>query len=250
MFRPRVIPVLLLRRDGLVKSRGFTDYTYVGDPINAVRIFNELKADELVFLDILASQEGRHVSLDFVTRVGDEAHMPFSVGGGIRSTETIRQILKAGAEKVVINTHAAMSPDFVAEAAATFGSSTITVCIDFKATSHDGVQTWTHGGTRPSGLSPEAFARVMEEKGAGELIVQSIARDGMMQGYDVAQVERISRSVHIPIVALGGAGHLEHLKEAYRDGHASALAAGSMFVFHGSKRGVLISYPERSELQF
>jgi cyclase len=244
-----VIPVLLLRRGALVKTRAFRHPTYIGDPINAVRILNELKADELVFLDTLASRENRPVSIDFVKRVGDEANMPFAVGGGIRSTEQVRRLLTAGAEKVVINSQAAMLPEFVNEASAEFGASTITVCIDVKRTWVGRLCTWTHGGTRKTRYSPETFARVMEERGAGELIVQSIDRDGGMQGYDIQLVRSISEAVRIPVVALGGAGSLEHLAAGYREGRASGLGAGSMFVFQGSQRGVLISYPRKSDLQ-
>lgn len=250
MFRPRVIPVLLLRNDALVKTRQFGKYDYIGDPINAVRIFNDLKADELVFLDILATRNGRLISLDFVRDVGDEANMPFAVGGGIRSIEHIRSLLNAGAEKVVITSYAAENPDFISEAADTFGSSTIVVGMDVKARMFGKFQTWSVSGTKPSGFSPTDFAELMEQKGAGEIIVQSIARDGMMNGYDIDVVGTISKAVSIPVVALGGAGTMAHLKEGYVEGHASGLAAGSLFVFHGSRRGVLINYPERSQLNF
>ena len=250
MFRPRVIPVLLLRNGGLVKTQGFGKQRYIGDPINAVRIFNDLRADELVFLDILATRENRLISLDFVRDVGEEANMPFAVGGGIRSLQDIRAILSAGAEKVVINSFAAENPDFIADAADAFGSSTITVCIDVKKKRLGAPQTWTAGGSRATGYAPEEFARLAEAKGAGELIVQSISRDGTMEGYDLDLLGRVSEAVTIPVVALGGAGRLDHLKQAYNETHASGLAAGSMFVFHGPKRGVLINYPDRAEIQF
>lgn len=250
MFRPRIIPVLLLRNEALVKTRGFGKYQYIGDPINAVRIFNDHKADELVFLDILATREKRLISLDFVKKVGEEANMPFAVGGGIRSIRDIRSILSAGAEKVVINSYAAENPDFISEAADAFGSSTITVCMDVKKRWLGAPQTWTVSGTRPSGYRPEDFAKLAEEKGAGEIIVQSVPRDGTMEGYDIDLIRKISETVTIPVVALGGAGSLEHLKEAFVQGHTSGLAAGSMFVFHGPKRGVLISYPDRAEVHF
>lgn len=249
MFRPRVIPVLLLRNEGLVKTEGFGKQRYIGDPINAVRIFNDLRADELVFLDILATREQRLISLEFVRHVGEEANMPFAVGGGIRSLEDIRSILSAGAEKVVINSFAAENPDFIAEAADAFGSSTITVCIDVKRKRFGAAQTWIAGGTQATGYAPEEFARLAEEKGAGEIIVQSIVRDGTMQGYDLDLLRSVSDAVTIPVVALGGAGSLDHLRQAYHETHASGLAAGSMFVFHGAKRGVLINYPDRAEMQ-
>ena len=250
MFRPRVIPVLLLREGGLVKTVRFAKPTYVGDPINAVKIFNALKADELVFLDILASRQKRLISLDFVREVGEEANMPFSVGGGIRSLEDIRSILSAGAEKVVLNTVAAQDPTFIARAAEAFGSSTVTVCMDVKKTFFGKRQTWIVSGSKATGLEPQHFARLAEEKGAGEIIVQSIERDGTMQGYDVDLIRSIAEAVTVPVVALGGAGGVDDLRSAYCEGRATAVAAGSLFVFHGPRRGVLINYPERSELTF
>jgi cyclase len=250
MFRPRVIPVLLLRNGGLVKTERFGKQRYIGDPINAVRIFNDHRADELVFLDILATREGRLISLDFVRDVGEEANMPFAVGGGIRSLQDIRNILSAGAEKVVLNSFAAENPDFIAQAADSFGSSTITVCIDVKQKRFGAARTWTAGGTRATEYAPEEFARLAEDRGAGEIIVQSIQRDGTMEGYDLDLIGRVSQAVTIPVVALGGAGSLDDLRRAYDETHASALAAGSMFVYHGPKRGVLINYPDRAELTF
>jgi len=250
MFRPRVIPVLLLRDLALVKSVGFKNHKYIGDPINAVRIYNDLKADELVFLDIEATKENRLISLDFVKDVGEEANMPFAVGGGIKTIEDIESIIKAGAEKVVINTTATQNPDFIKEASETFGSSTIVVCIDVKKKFLKGMQTWILGGTKSTGMNPVQFAQLVETMGAGEIIIQSIEKDGAMSGYDIDLVNSISKSVKIPVVALGGAGNLNHLKEAYHKGHASGLAAGSIFIYQGTKKGVLINYPEKSELNF
>lgn len=250
MFRPRIIPVLLFKNNGLVKSKRFKDFRYIGDPINAVKIFNDLKADELVFLDILATAEKRLISLDFVKSIGEEANMPFSVGGGIRSINDIRKIIGAGAEKVIINTYAAENPDFIREASETFGSSTIVVCIDVKTKFLGGEQTWILNGSRSTGYSPIDFAKLMEEKGAGEIIIQSIEKDGTMKGYDIRLIKNISQSISIPVVALGGAGNLNHLMEAYTEGYANGLAAGSIFVYQGPKHGVLINYPEKKELIF
>jgi cyclase len=250
MFRPRVIPVLLLKDLALVKSIGFKNFKYIGDPINAVKIFNDLKADELVFLDITASKEKRLISLDFVKDVGEEANMPFAVGGGIRSIEDIRKIISAGAEKVVINSYAAENPDFIKEASDTFGSSTIVVCMDVKIKLFGGLQTWTLNGSKSTKFSPIDFAKLMQEKGAGEIIIQSIERDGTMEGYDLELIKSISESVSIPVVALGGAGKLVHLEEGYQKGFANGLAAGSLFVYQGSKRGVLINYPGTKEIKF
>jgi len=250
MFRPRIIPVLLLKDLALVKSVRFKNHKYLGDPINAVRIFNDLKADELVFLDIEASKKNRLISLDFVRGVGEESQMPFSVGGGIKSLDDIQAVLTAGAEKVVMNTRAGLDPGFIREASNAFGTSTIVVCIDVKRKLFKGHRTWILNGTRSTEFTPLAFARLMEKNGAGELIVQSIERDGTMEGYDIDLVRSISTAVDIPVVALGGAGSKDDLVKAYRDGHANALAAGSLFVYQGKRRGVLINYPEKGELSF
>ena len=250
MFRPRILPVLLLKNLALVKSIRFDKHRYIGDPINAVRIFNDLKADELVFLDIEASRQNRLISLDFVRDVGEEANMPFAVGGGIKTIEDAKAILNAGAEKVVINTHAAQNPDFIKEAADFFGSSTIVVCIDVKNKILKGQRTWISSGGRSTTFNPVEFAQLMEKKGAGEIIIQSIERDGTMQGYDIELVKSISTAVSVPVVALGGAGSKEDLTEAYRTGHATALAAGSLFVYQSKNRGVLINYPHKGEMKF
>ena len=248
MFRPRIIPVLLLKNKGLVKSVSFKNHRYIGDPINAVKIFNDLKADELVFLDILASKEKRTISLEFVKNVGEEANMPFAVGGGITTLEQIKSIIAAGAEKVVINTKASCDPDFIRSASENFGSSTIVVCIDVKKGIFSREQTWILNGSKPTGISPVEFAKKVEERGAGEIIIQSINRDGSMQGYDIDLIRKISEAVRIPVIALGGAGNIQHMKQAYTEAYANGLAAGSMFVYHGARNGILINYPDRSQI--
>ncbi len=248
MFRPRVMPVLLLKNKGLVKSIRFKQHKYIGDPINAVRIFNDLKADELVFLDIAASLEKRTIDKDLVTTIGQHANMPFAVGGGITDLEQIRALLKAGSEKVVINTQAVLRPGFIHDASEEFGSSTIMVCMDIRKRVFGRKCPWILGGTKAVKYDPVDFAQLMEQKGAGELIVQSIDRDGSMDGYDIDLLKSISEAVSIPVVALGGAGQLSHLEEAYKDAKVNALAAGSLFVYKNKDRGVLINYPEKKEM--
>lgn len=248
MFRPRVIPMLLLKGKGLVKSIRFKDYRYIGDPINAVKIFNDLKADELVFVDIQASIENKSISTDFVHRVGDEANMPFAVGGGIRSISDIRRIINAGAEKAIINTYALENPDFIKQASEEFGSSTIVVSMDVMKKRFGKKQLFTHGGKNASGLPPKDFAQLMEEKGAGEIIINSIEQDGTMQGYDLELIKTVSKAVTIPVVAAGGAGKMIDFKKAITESYASAVAAGSMFVYHGPRKAVLINYPSPEEL--
>jgi cyclase len=248
MFRPRVIPVLLLKDLGLVKSVKFKNYRYIGDAINVVRLFNDLGADELVFLDIMATIEHRSVSVDFVSMVGDETNMPFSVGGGIRRIKEIQMILAAGAEKVILNTIAAENPGFVKEASGEFGSSTITVSIDVKKNIFGKEVIYIHSGKKATKYDPVNFARLMENMGAGEIIINSVMQDGMMQGYDISLIRQISEAVKIPVVALGGAGNINDLKEAVDKGYASAVAAGSLFVYHGRRRAVLVNYPEQKQL--
>ena len=248
MYRPRVIPTLLLKNKGLVKSIKFSNYKYIGDPINAVKIFNDLKADELLLLDILATREKRCISLDLVRSIGDEANMPFAVGGGIQSIPEIKALINAGAEKVVINSFAIKNPGFIKAASEEFGSSTIVIAIDVKRKFLGKQQVYTEGGSRSTGLDPIDWAQQMESNGAGELLVTSIEHDGMMQGYDLSLIEKIAAAVTIPVVASGGAGSPSDLKMAVNNAHASAVAAASLFVYHGPRKAVLVNYPTSDEL--
>jgi len=249
MFRPRVIPVLLLKENGLVKSIKFKKYNYIGDPINAVKIFNDLKSDELVFLDVNASKKNRLIPLDFVKKVSEEANMPFAVGGGIKSLDDIHKVISSGAEKVIISSEAVRTPDFIKEASYSFGTSTVSVCIDYKKTFLNNYSVFTLSGNKKARYSPLEFSKLMQDKGAGEIILQSISRDGIMEGYDLDLIKEISSNLEIPVVALGGAGDLNDLHLAFRKSKASALAAGSLFVYQSKLRGVLINYPEKSELK-
>lgn len=244
MFRPRIIPVLLLRNKGLVKSVRFQDHRYIGDPVNAVKIFNDLKADELVFLDIEAAKQRRCISGDFVKMVGEEANMPFSCGGGITTLRQIQDILSAGAEKVVINTQAITIPDFVKDAGEEFGSTSIVVCIDYKKDLLGRYRVYGFGGAKKSSYSPSDFAKLMETQGAGELILQSVEHDGHMNGYDLEMLKTVTDHVSVPVVALGGAGNTDHLADAVKMAGCNAVAAGSLFVYHGNRKGVLINYPD------
>ena len=244
MFRARVIPVLLLKNLGLVKSIKFKDYRYIGDPINAVKIFNDKKADELVFLDINASKENRLISLDFVHKVGDEANMPFAVGGGIKTIKDIRSILELGAEKVVINTAAFENPEFIKKAVDAFGSSTIVICLDVKQDFWGKYKLVYKQGSKKSVEGVLEMAQKMEEYGAGEIVVQSVDRDGTYEGYDFEMIKSVSEKITIPLVALGGAKDYSDFSKAVNYSYASAVAAGSLFVYHGPRKAVLINYIE------
>lgn len=249
MFRPRIIPCLLLKGAGLVKTIKFGEPKYIGDPMNAVKIFNDLKADELVFLDIDASKEGRTVSFEVIKKIGDEAFMPFSVGGGIRDIEEIKKILNAGAEKVVINTEALKEGGLIKKAADIFGGQSIIASIDAKKDANGNYRVFSHGGTKDTGLEPVSVAIGMEKLGAGEILINSIDNDGIMEGYDLELIKMITAAVKIPVIAIGGAGCLEDFGKAVNEAGASAAAAGSMFVYSGKNRGILVNYPDREELE-
>ena len=176
--------------------------------------------------------------------------MPFCVGGGITEIEQIRSIISAGAEKVIIGSYAVSNPDFIKRASEEFGSSTITVCIDVKKKMFGKEQVWSVNGTKSSGLVPLEFAQLMENNGAGEIIIQSIEKDGEMEGYDLSLIKKITETINIPVVALGGAGNVDDLKRAYIDAYATGLAAGSMFVYYGPNKGVLVNYPDKKEIRF
>jgi cyclase len=250
MKRPRIIPVLLLRKGGLVKSIKFKNHVYIGDPINAVRIFNDLGVDEIVLVDIDASKEHRSISLELINEIGEEANMPFSVGGGIADVATIKAVTRAGAEKVILNTHALTTPQFIRAASEAFGSSTISVCVDYKKKLLGRDQVYIKGGSEKLNMEPLAAARLAEDFGAGEVILQSMDRDGTMSGFDLATIRSVSDSLSIPVVALGGAGEISDFEGLFRQTYVNGIAAGSFFVFQGKHRGVLIRYPAISDYNF
>ena len=250
MYRPRIIPVLLLKGEGLYKSIKFKNYNYIGDPINAVKIFNDFKVDELTFLDINATNEKRTISVDLIKDIGEEANMPFAVGGGIRSIKDIEQIIKSGAEKVIINTHAIKNPNFIKEASNCFGSSTISICVDIKKNLFGKPKLCYNSGSNISSYELMDFCNLMEQNGAGEIIIQSVDKDGTMEGYDINLLSFVSKQISIPVTGLGGASDYKNLEETYRTCNLNGLAAGSLFVYQGTKRGVLINYPEKNEIRF
>ena len=249
MIRPRVITILLLRGEGLYKGIQFKDYKYVGDPINAVKIFNDKDVDELIFLDISATNENRTPRRAVIEKLADDCYMPFAFGGGIKKIEDIREILSAGSEKVSINTAAIENPNLIKEAASIFGSQSIIVSIDYKKERVGSYRVCTHSGLKKTELNPIDWVIRAAKLGAGEILLNSIDRDGTMQGYDLDMLSRVSKTVSIPVIACGGAGKLNDFHDAVNIGSASAVAAGSMFVFHGRQRAVLISYPDEEELK-
>jgi cyclase len=249
MLRTRVIPCLLLRGEGLVKTTRFKEPRYVGDPTNAIRIFNDKEVDELILLDITASREGRGPALGAIRDFASECFMPVGYGGGIRSLADAREVLALGIEKIIVNTMALHRPELVAELSREFGAQAMVVSIDVRRKLLGGYEVMAAGGTEKTGLAPVEHAKRMVELGAGEIFLNAIDRDGTGSGYDIALVRSVAQAVPVPVIACGGAGTLADFAAAVTDGHASAVAAGSMFVFHGKHRAVLISYPTRAELE-
>lgn len=250
MFTPRIIPVLLYKNSGLVKSVKFKDYTYIGDPINAVKIFNENFVDEIVILDIDASKDGRSISRQLVNEVGEEANMPFSVGGGINTIEKIYELLKSGAEKVILNSIALESPSFIKEASESFGSSTITVCVDIKKSLFGKYEVYSHKNKKTISTPYLDYVRRIEDAGAGEIIVQSVDNDGVMKGYDEKLYDTLSKVIQVPLIALGGASGIHDMEKLWNNSSVNSFAAGSTFVYFGKMKGVLINYPQIDKNEF
>jgi cyclase len=242
VFRKRIIPVLLLKNGGLYKTVQFKDPRYVGDPANAVKIFNEKEVDELIFLDITATKEKREPDYDLIYHIATECFMPFCYGGGIRNIEQIRKIISLGVEKVVINSSAIEDMDFIREAVKEFASSTIVVAIDVKKDLFGSYRIFGVSGTKKADLKLDSYVKLLEESGVGEIFLNSIDRDGVMGGFDLKLIEQVSKNVTIPVIACGGGGSVEDLRSALQHG-ASSVAAGSFFVFKGKHRAVLINYP-------
>ena len=249
MLRTRIIPVLLLQNSGLVKGSQFKNHKYVGDPINAVRIFNEKQVDELMFLDISATRERRGPNFDLISDITSEAFMPFAYGGGITSLDQIERLFAIGVEKVVVNSAAHHSPELIRAASQVAGSQAIVVSMDVKETLFGGYEVYVENGMRRTHMSPVDYAIRMQELGAGELVVCSISREGTGKGYDLKLISMVAREVEIPVVALGGARNLADMSAALKETAVSALAAGDMFVFRGKHKAVLITYPSYVELK-
>ena len=234
----------------MVKTIRFKDPSYIGDPINAIRIYNEKEVDELIFLDITATVEGRQPPFKIISDIAGECFMPVAYGGGVRRLEDIKTIFNLGIEKVAINSYAVENPEFVKLAADRFGSQSIVVSIDArKRRWGQRYQVYTHGGREPTGLDPVEFAVQMQAMGAGEILLTSIDRDGTYEGYDIELIKKVTGAVGLPVIACGGTGKVEDFGAAVKQGGASACAAGSMVVYFGRNRAVLINFPTRRELE-
>ena len=248
MKRVRVIPVLLIHKGGLVKSVKFKDYKYVGDPINVVKIFNEKEVDEIVLLDISATAENRTPNISQIKDIASEAFMPLAYGGGITTLDEVKTLINGGVEKVVFNNMAYTNPPLITAAAAWAGSQSVVVSMDVKKNFWNKYRVYTRNAEKNTEEDPVVYAQKMEAAGAGEIFLNSIDRDGTFAGYDEELIEKVSKAVSIPVVAIGGAATVNDFEKAIKKG-ASAVAAGSMFVFQGPHRAVLISYPSQAVLK-
>lgn len=230
-LKVRIIPCLDVDNGRVVKGVNFVDLIDAGDPVEQARVYDAAGADELCFLDITASHENRETIFDVVARTAEQCFMPLTVGGGVRTTEDIRKLLLAGADKVSINTAAVHNPEFVREAAEKFGTQCIVVAIDAKATGPDTFEIFTHGGRKETGIDAVMWAKKMEDLGAGEILLTSMDRDGTKVGFNLPLTRAVADAVGIPVIASGGVGELDHLVEGVTEGHASAVLAASIFHF-------------------
>ena len=250
MLNPRIIPCLLVKNKGLVKTVKFGDPKYVGDPINAVKIFNEKSVDELMVLDIDATNENREPDYKMIANLAMECRMPLCYGGGIKTKEQALRIFGLGVEKIALSSIAIENPNIISEVAKSVGNQSVIVVLDVKKKRFSSLyELYTHNGTKKSGYNPIDFAKIIEKLGCGEIVINSIDNDGMMKGYDTAIIDKIRNVVSIPITALGGAGKLDDIGQLIKKHGIIGAAAGSLFVFKGKYKAVLINYPNETEKQ-
>lgn len=247
MLRTRLIPALLLRDESLVKTERFGRFRYIGDPCNTVRIFNELEVDELAFLDITATREGRGPNFRLLQDIASECFMPLSYGGGLRTLENAQQVFEIGFEKVIVNSQATERPELITEIAEIYGTQAVVASIDVKRNWLGGMRVFSHDGRRRRGLDPVEWARELERRGAGEILLTAIDREGTWSGFDIDLIRGVAEAVSIPVIAHGGAGSHADIAAAVRDGGASAVALGAMVVYQKRGMGVLVNFPTEAE---
>ena len=248
MLYPRIIPCLLVKNKGLVKTIKFKNPKYVGDPINAVKIFNEKEVDELIVLDIDATSENRQPNYKMIENIAVECRMPLCYGGGIKTVDQAQQIFSLGVEKIALSSIVIETPSFVSKLAERVGNQSVVVVLDVKKRSFSNkYDLWTHNATINTGKDPFEFASKMENLGAGEIVVNSIDNDGLMKGYDFNMIDNIRKSISLPLTVLGGAGSLDDIGKLINMYKIIGAAAGSLFVFKGIYKAVLISYPSHEE---
>ncbi|MFZ1752684.1 MAG: AglZ/HisF2 family acetamidino modification protein [Caldilineaceae bacterium] len=248
MLRTRIIPVLLLRDESLVKTVRFKKFTYVGDPCNTVRIFNELEVDELIFLDITATREKRPPNLRVLADIANECFMPLGYGGGIRSLEDAKRVFDIGFEKIAINSSAIEQPQLISQLAAHYGNQAVIVSIDVKKDLWHRPQVFAHAGVSIAVRDPVEWAQEVEARGAGEILLTSVDQEGTWDGFDLEMIRRVTDVVNVPVIAHGGAGCVADIGAAVKQGNASAVALGSMIVFQKKGMGVLVNFPDQHQL--
>jgi cyclase len=246
---PRIIPLLLYQNGGLVKTVNFKNPTYIGDPINAVKIYNEMEADELIIVDIDATAKQKPVNFELIKEVANEAFMPVCYGGGIKDMETISKIINIGIEKVSVSSAAFINMQLIEAAANKFGSQSVVVCLDVKKETNEQYAIYTMNGTQRQALDLESALSQLSNAGAGEIVINDINREGTYSGFDINMLKQCRKHTTVPIVASGGAGNLHHIKEAVQEANIDAVAAGSLFVYYGRLRGILINYPHRTKIK-
>ncbi len=249
MLKTRVIPCLQLIGESLVKTVKFKNPAYIGDPINTVRIFNELEVDELCFLDIRASEEGREPPFEILQQISNECFMPLSYGGGVKDFETAKKIFSIGFEKIVINTQAFHQLDFITQLSTHFGAQAVVASIDAKKNFFGKYSVFINDGTQKIDLDVVEWAKKLEQAGAGEILITSMDREGTWSGFDIELTKKISQAVGVPVIANGGAGSVGDIEEVVKKGEASAVCLGSMVVFQQKGMGVLVSFPDKKKLR-
>lgn len=249
MLRTRIIPVLLLRDNILYKSEKFKNHRYIGDPLNALKIFNEKEVDEIVVLDTTASANQKPPNFSLIKLLASECFMPLAYGGGVKNLNEIEDIFKLGVEKIILNTSIIKKPQMVRDAIKEFGSQSIVASIDIGKNLMNKKRVFINAGKKITKFKPIDYAKYVEELGFGEIIVNAIYKDGIMGGYDIDLIKSIVDAVNVPVVALGGAGNIYHLKEVINCCQISGLAAGSMFIYHGVNKAILINMPDREVLE-
>lgn len=247
MLTKRLIPVLLLKGEGLYKTQKFKEPKYVGDPLNAIKIFNDKEVDEICVLDIEASSK-KSINFDLIENLASECFIPLSYGGGINNIDDAARLFSLGIEKLVINSHNFISFDLIYQIATKYGAQAVIASIDVKSNFFGNYLVFKNNGKDNTGKKPLEFIQDCIKNGAGEILLNNIDRDGMMSGIDLKLVTEIAQAISVPLIACGGAGNISHIKEVFNNTKANAVAAGSMFVFHGKHRAVLISYPKMAEI--
>lgn len=249
MLQKRVIPCLLLHKGGLYKTEKFKKPTYIGDPINAIKIFNEKEVDELMFLDIDASVQNKEPNYKMIEDIASECFMPLCYGGGVKNIEQMKKIYALGVEKVSLSSQAVLKSNLIKEASDIFGNQSVIVTVDIKKDFWGKQKVFINNGKKNTKLNPVDFIKQVETLGAGEIVINLVDNDGVMKGYDIELMKEIKSNTNLPVIALGGAGNLNHIKEVFQSSHVDAVACGSMFVYQGSLKGVLISYPPYQKIQ-